>query len=233
MKYVLTLIALGIFHLSFAQVIKVVRQSDQQFRKTKNKAQFHYLESTADTTHITYVATLEVNGLGNPSLYNMYKKMTDQARKMGANAFKLRRYSQATILMEVDLYLASEDAINLNNANKPENTLYVFAGDPFEKTSYYTFEMNGIGKSVKNGTYFMYGLHEGEQIKLKKGAITGTTMWVKWKPGQLPNYYSIHGFTDEAVVKRTTQSESFREGKFVVVDGALGGLLATILEKKE
>ncbi len=232
-KYLLALFTLSILHFSPAQDIKVIRQTDQKFHKTKSKAPFHYLESKIDTTHLTYVATLEVSGLNNPSLFSMYKKMKDQAKKMGANAFKLRKYSQATILLEVDIYKASEDAINVNNASKPENTIYIFGADPFEKTSYHTFEMNGIGKSIKNGTYYKYKLHEGEQIKLKKGTITGTVMWVKWKPGQLPNYYSIHGFTDEVVVKRTTQSESFKTGKFAIVESGLAGLLTNILEEKD
>ena len=93
--------------------------------------------------------------------------------------------------------------------------------------------MNGIGKTIKNGTYYKYELHEGEQVKLKKGTVTGTIMWVKWKPNQMPNYYTIRGFSDQAVVKRTTQSESFKEGKFHNVDTGLAGLLVAVLDEKE
>lgn len=232
-KYLIILLGLVFLQSSFAQEVKVINQSDQNFRKAKAKEAFHYIESTMDTTNLTYVATLEVSGLTNPSLFDMFKKMREQAKKLGANSFKLKRYSLATIHLVADVYKAPPEVLDINNTLKPQNTIFVFAGDPFEKTAYYSFEMNGIGKSVKNGTYFRYALHEGEQVKLKKGNVTGTIMWVKWKPNQMPNYYSIKGFTDETVVKRTAQSESFKEGKFHSVDSGLAGLLVSVLEEKD
>jgi hypothetical protein len=232
-KYLLIVLLINSLTSVLGQDVKIVEQSAERFRKSKPKETFHFLESRMDTTGLTYVATLEVSGLTNPSLFDMFKKLREQAKKLGANSFKLRRYSLATIHLVADVYRAGPDQLDINNTLKAQNTIFIFAGDPFEKSGFYNFEMNGIGKTVKNGTYFKYGLHEGEQIKLKKGSITGTIMWVKWKPNQLPNYYSIRGFSDEAVVKRTSQSESFKEGKFHTVDGALGGLLVSVLEEKD
>lgn len=228
----LLLLSIIVFQVSLAQDVKITKHSDKKFPKTKNKAAFHFLESSLDTTNLTHIATMEVSDLNNPSLYNMYKKMKDQAKRMGGNAFRVSKYSQATILMVVDIYRIPENTIDQNDLKKTENTIYVFAGDPFEKSAYYTFEMNGIGKSVRNGTYFKYGLHQGEQVKLKKGTVTGTIMWVKWKPNQLSHYYSIHGLSDKTVVKRTTQSEAFKEGKFVTIERGLGDLLVSVLEEK-
>ncbi|HEX5171435.1 MAG TPA: hypothetical protein VFW11_19795 [Cyclobacteriaceae bacterium] len=232
-KYLPILLIVMIFGTAAAQDVVVVQKSEKEFRKAKSKEPFQYLESGIDSTRLTYVATLEVSGLNNPSLFDMFKKLKDQAKRLGANSYKLRKYSQATIHIVADVYRAPEEVLDQNKTLKPQNTIFVFAGDPFEKTGYYTFEMNGIGKTVKNGTYYKYTLHEGEQVKLKKGAITGTIMWVKWKPNQLPNYLTIRGFNDEAVVKRTTQSESFKEGKFHTVDSGLAGLLVSVLEEKD
>jgi hypothetical protein len=233
MKNCLLLLSVIIaFQVSSAQDVKITKHSDKNFPKTKNKAAFHYLEPSLDTTNLTHIATMEVSALKNPSLFSMYKKMRDEAKHMGANAFRVKRYSQATLLLVVDVYRISENTIDQNDLKKINNTIYVFAGDPFEKSAYYTFEMNGIGKSVRNGTYYKYGLHQGEQVKLKKGTVTGTIMWVKWQPNQLAHYYSIHGLSDEVVVKRTTQSESFKEGKFVTVERGLGDLLVSIFDEK-
>jgi hypothetical protein len=228
----LLLSAIVAFQVSSAQDVKITKHSDKKFTKSNNKAEFHYLEHSLDTTNLTHIATMEVSALKDPSLFSMYKKMRDDAKRMGANAFRVKKYSQATLLLVVDVYRISENTIDQNNLKKTNNTLYVFAGDPFEKSAYYTFEMNGIGKSVRNGTYYKYGLHQGEQVKLKKGNVTGTIMWVKWQPNQLAHYYSIHGLSDKVVVKRTTQSESFKEGKFVTVERGLGDLLVSILEEK-
>jgi hypothetical protein len=228
----LLLLSIFVFQVSLSQDVKITKHSDKKFPKTKNKAEFHYLEPSLDTTNLTHIATLEVSALKNPSLYGMYKKMRDEAKRMGANAFRVQKYSQATILLIVDVYRVSENIIDQNILKKVNNTIYVFAGDPFDKSTYYNFEMNGIGKSVRNGTYFKYGLHQGEQVKLKKGTVTGTIMWVKWKPNQLAHYYSIYGLSDKAVVKRTAQSESFKEGKFITVERGLGDLLVSVLEEK-
>lgn len=197
------------------------------------KARFHYLEEGLDTTQLSYVARVKVSSPGKPSLFSLYGELESQSKKAGANAFRLLQFDQSAVAITADLYLIGEDEVKRNNMLKPQNTIYVFAGDPYEKITYDAFEFNGGVHNLRNGTYFKYILDEGEKAKLKKGTVTGTTMWITWKPTQLPNYYSVRGFGEKTVVKRTSVSQSSRPGKFIRVEAALGALLTRVLDEKE
>lgn len=218
-----------IAHNVSSQEIAIIDRSEKKFRKVGSKAPFYFVEDDLDTAILSYVARLKIQSQENPSLLVMYARLKSEARKLGANAFRIYRFDQSRIALTVDLYLAQGEAIERNNLLKTMNTVYVFAGDAYEKTSYFAFEFNGSVKTLRNGTFFKYHLREGEQVKLKKGTVTGTTMWIKWKPNQLPHYYSIHGFGKEAVVKRMTVSQASRPTRFITVEGGLGALLSNAL----
>jgi hypothetical protein len=231
MKHIslLILVIFGMLGMAHSQNVEIIYRSSDNLNKIKNKTAFHFIEKGLDSTRLTYVARMKVKASGNPSLASLYSKMKSEGKKLGANAFRLLQFDPADQSLTVDLCLAKEDVINVNNLLKPLNTVTIFAGDIYEKTAYFSFEFNGGVRTLKNGTYFKYKLREGEQAKLKKGTVTGTTMWIKWKPNQLPNYYTIHGFSKEAIVKRTTVSQSSKPGKFMPVEAGLGAMLSVIL----
>ncbi len=191
------------------------------------------MEDDLDTTKLTFVASYEIVSEPKPSLEKIFKVAESAARNAGANAFRLKSISEDYNHTLIDAYFLDETAIQKNWELTDKNVFYVFGGEKYDTPAYYSFECNGAGKTVKNGTYFKYTLKEGEQVKLKKGTLAGTTMWVKWKPNQLPGYFSIHGFTKEVVVKRTTQSQSFRPGKFPAVESSLGAFLVKVLVEKK
>lgn len=211
----------------WAQELHIVRQSGSAFPKLNARETFYFLEETIDTVALPFVACIKVTTKENPSVEALYDKIKGKARELGANAFYLLEHDDASLL--VNLYRANKEALSKNNELKPKNTFYIFAGEKSENKEYYGFELNGASKTIKNGTYFHYTLKEGERVKLKKGTVTGTTMWINWKPDQLPNYYSIHGFHKEPVVKRTTVSTSERPSKFVPIEDGLGALLTRVL----
>ena len=201
-------------------------------RRIGARAPFHYLEEGLDTAQLSYVARVKVSSPVKPSLLPLYGELESQSKKAGANAFRLVQFDQSGVAITADLYFIGEDAVNRNNMLKPPNTIYIFAGDPYEKTTYDAFEFNGGVHNLRNGTFFKYVLDEGEKAKLKKGTVTGTTMWINWKPNQLPSYYSVRGFGEKTVVERTSVSQASRPGKFLDVEPALGALLMRVLEEK-
>ncbi|HEY4655311.1 MAG TPA: hypothetical protein VIH22_12395 [Cyclobacteriaceae bacterium] len=215
-----------------AQTFEILSGSENHLGRVRSKAPFHFVEEDLDTALLTFIARVRITDPVNPSLYALYNGLKSEGKKLGANAFKLRQFDQSGMTIVADLYFARDDVVNRNNLSKPQNTVYVFAGEPYGKTAYFSFEFNSTVRNLKNGTYFRYQLEEGEQAKLKKGTVTGTTMWVKWKPNQLPNYYSIYGFGEKAVVKRTTVSQSARPTRFEPLESALGAMLAAVLTEK-
>lgn len=160
----------------------------------------------------------------------LYRRLESVSKKAGANAFQLVSFDASVVTIVADLYAMSDDMVDRNNMLKPMNTVFVFAGDLYDKTSHDAFEFNGTVQNLRNGTYFSYTLNEGEKAKLKKGTVTGTTMWITWKPNQLPSYYSIRDYGKKNVVKRTTVSQAARPGKFVRVEPALGAMLRTVTD---
>src|SRR5690606_10274027 len=195
------------------------------------KAPFHFVEEGLDTAQLEFVGQLRVTSGSTPSLRSIYRKLETSARKNGANAFRLISFDKPGATLTADLYYLSDDAAARNNMLKAHNTVFVFGGDLYGSTTHDAFEFNGKVQNIRNGTYFKYTLAEGEKAKLMKGTITGTVMWISWKPNQLPSYYSVRAFGDKAVVKRTTVSQSARPGKFIEVDRALGAFLTRVLDE--
>lgn len=200
-------------------------------RKVGFKAAFHFIEDRFDSTKLDYVGRVHVSADGVASLRSMYLALEKRARKNGANAFRLITFDKTNTALVADLYYISDDVVAENNRLKEHNTIYVFGGDLYGPVTRDAFEFNGKVRNVRNGTYFKHTLAEGEKAKLMKGTITGTVMWISWKPNALSSYYSVRDFGEKTVVKRRTVSQSSRPGKFIEVDRALGELLATVLDE--
>ena len=229
-KYLPAALLLLLAIVAQAQDIEFLQRSQKTFTKIKSKASFHYLRDEMDSSALTRVGVFKITAPAMSSIKDIYEKAEDTARKSGANAIRLQHLEKDYSSAIFEAYLLTDQEIVKNQSYIEKNTFFVFAGEQFQSpVSYYTFEINGAAKSLKNGTYFRYTLKEGEQVKLRKGTVTGTIMWVKWRPEQLPNYFTIHGFYDEPAVKRTTVSESTKVGKFKPLDSAFGAFLADVL----
>jgi len=213
--------------IACSQKVEFLRDPVEPAHRVGGTAPFHFIEDGLDTTLLSYVATVKVSAPDKPSVMTLYRTLKSTSRKVGANAFRLIRFDLSAVAITADLYFMGDDVVDKNNMLKPQNTIYVFAGDLYEKTAYDAFEFNGTVQNLRNGTFFMHRLHEGEKAKLKKGTVTGTTMWIAWKPNQLPAYYSIRGLDKKTVVKRNNVSRSAKPGRFAKLEPALGAMLAT------
>lgn len=217
---------------AFAQELRTLATGTQNLKKLKSKEVFNFMNDGMDTTSLTYVATYEVQSPAKASIEKIYSVAQKEARNAGANTLRLKSISEDYSITVFEAYAMDADAVQINRNLSEKNVFYIFGGEKYDAPAYYSFEFNGAGKTIKNGTYFKYTLKEGEQVKLKKGTVSGTIMWVKWIQNQMPSYFSIHGYVDEPVVKRTTQSQSFRPGKFPHVESSLGAFLSKVLVEK-
>lgn len=233
MRLVILVSLVVTFASASAQQIAILKEGIKNLSRQKTDAPFYFLEPGIDTSKLSFIGAWQLSPSENRLVEPMYKKLKEQAKKIGANAFRLRNFDAANFMMTVEVYFVGDRSVEQNELLKPANIIYLFAGEPNEKTEYYSFEFNGAPKSIKNGTYYKYTLREGEQVKLKKGTVTGTVMWVKWKPEPSSHYLSIHGFYNEPVVKRTTVNESFKTGKFTPIEEPLGRLLTFVLTPVE
>ncbi|MFO7256533.1 MAG: hypothetical protein DIU61_002500 [Bacteroidota bacterium] len=199
-------------------------------KKLGLKSPFHFIEEKLDTAELDYIGRVRVTPGSVASLRSMYLALEKQAKKNGANAFRLISFDRPGTAIIADLYFLSDDTVARNNMLKAHNTVYVFGGDLYGPETHDAFEFNGQVRNIRNGTFFKYKLREGEKVKLTKGTITGTVMWISWKPNQLPAYYSVRDFGEKAVVKRTEVSQAAKPSKFIELDRALGALLVAVLD---
>lgn len=232
MKFLFSNLFLLAALIAHAQDLRVIDKSAVEHTKTKSNDPFFFVSDEQDTTELEYVATYQITSLPKSFVEKIYDAAEGQAKKDGANGLRLMSISDDYTNAVFTAYQLNEEAINRNKILTPKNIVYVFAGEKYDDATYHTFEFNGAGKSIKNGTFFKYTLKEGEQAKLRKGTVAGTIMWAKWHPQGLPTYVSINGFYKPPVVKRTTQSPSVKQGKFYTVNNALGAFLVKVLKEK-
>lgn len=219
--------------IAYSQKVEFLRDPVVPARRVGGTAPFHFVEDGLDTTLLSYVASVKVSAPDKPSVLALYRTLKSTSRKIGANAFRLLRFDPSGVAITADLYFITDDMVDNNNMLKPKNTIYVFAGDFYQKTSTNdAFEFNGTVQNLRNGTFFVYSLQEGEKAKLKKGTVTGTTMWITWKPNQLPAYYSIRELDKKTVAKRNNASRPAKPGRFTKLEPALGALLGTVVSSQ-
>ena len=217
------------FGVANSQEITIVSKASDSFARQKSDTDIEYLERGIDTAKLTFVATVKLAMPSGKGVADAYDLLSKEARALGANSYMISHINEDHTDATLQLYLVSEKILSYNNGLKPQNTFYIFGHDRDGAESYDHFELNGAAQSLRNGTYFKYELKRGEQVKLRKGTVTGTTMWIKWKPDQQAGYHSLSGFYKHPVVKRTAVTQADKPGKFLPVESSLGRSLTSVL----
>jgi hypothetical protein len=179
-----------------SQHVKVINKAE--IKNLPEGKKYAFIEPTTDTSQIQFVATIigkDKNRKKN--IESLYFEIRKAANKLGANCYKLRTFARDTLNHEtvliLDSYYASEDILNQNTANHEYNVVFIF-GEEREDEKTISFDLNGVSKEIKAGTYYKITLKEGEEIKVKKGGLIGDALSLSWEKDKQPSFYTLSGF---------------------------------------
>lgn len=238
MKRILLLaIALPLFNITFAQQIELLKEGSS-LPKVKQPVEFHFLHHDVDTTTMIFVGRFRAYGVDTRStIEDFYNSIRTEAKKNGANSFKLVRVSraEATVVGELvlDTYFSSEAVVTESSALKERNAVYVFASEMKSNDKTTAYKVNNERKELAGGRYVRYDLPIGSEIKISKGGISGATAWFTGKEDKPAVYVSLTGMGVGPGVSPTGNGVgiSLNSGRITPMDRGLGELLTIALEE--
>lgn len=215
---------------AFAQKVEVTAETG--FRPPTKSRAFIFWEAATDTTLLTPVATLNITGIGpDADIEMLFERLKLKAQMSGANAFKPVAFTAEPRKMSLSLktYYASPDAIQANTANQEKNVVYVF-GNISESGKAAFFQLNDNRQEIPAGTFYRHIFEEGQQVKISKGSLAGTTAVLKAQKDEPALFLSLSGFKATPAVIGGASSMVFSAGGLTPLNKSLGRLLVTLLK---
>jgi len=235
-KITITFLYLIITVFGVAQRVEILSKSDLKLPAHNNEVAF--IEPQTDTAALQFVATFKATGKDSMSnggdLYLLIKK---EAKKVGANCFKLREFSRDSLnkpIILLDSYYANDTIFNMNNSYHEKNVVFVFC-DERASDVMFSLKVNNEKRTFKSGTFLKFNLKEGEELKLNKGGFSGTTAKFKYKKDKDAVYLSFSGFGlgGGSMPPPGTIGMSFNTGRMREMQEDYGQLLTLILKQSD
>jgi hypothetical protein len=158
--------------------------------------EFIYMNPMTDMSESIPVATLKsIGSQDNPVL--LYDLIKSAAQKVGANSFKLvkfDKYEDQTAELTLATFYTNDSILGVNFKNIEKNKAYIFGDQNMLGTNSQSCKVNGKKYDVLPGHFLAFPVMPGENIEIKKGGLTGTTMIVEGKMGKPSRFYSLSGF---------------------------------------
>lgn len=178
---------------AYSQNIDILRQSDAFERKGKQRS-FIFWNNPADTAGLEYVATLSSKGsaMGGSSLWELWVHAGNRSNRMGANVFIFRSFTDSDSTrpeLIVDLYLATEEALQRNTAREEKNVVYLFGN----KGKAMSVKVNQEQKDIPANGVLRYEVPAGSELQLSKGGAMGAWRTVKGEENKAALYFSVSG----------------------------------------
>lgn len=190
MKRIIFLLLL--FHFSFPlfsqPLSREIRSQDSNFL---------FIPSAMDTSSLRYIRTLQGTLKIKEEISELYLLLKAEARKLGANCYKLRGFvrndTSRTMTLTLAVYFADELQRNIIVNNQESNQIYLFSDDKFNKNKSF-FRLNGEKVIIRSGSYFKYSLAQEETVKISKGGVAGARFTVNWEEEGPSRFCTIDGF---------------------------------------
>lgn len=234
MKQLNLLFFLSLSIIAKCQNVELIAKSNYAPVNEKQKA-FCFIDNKIDTTNFIYIATYKafIGKSKKDNISNSFFLIRKMANKIGANSFCLKSFesdSSGILNFVLDTYQTNDATLELNFANQPKNKVYIFCDEkPTNET--YSIKINNEKTEFKSGTFLSYELKEGQELKLNKGGLTGTTVWVKYQKDKPASFFTITGLgLGGAIPPPGTVGLSFNTGRFNSIDAGLGLLLIKFLK---
>jgi hypothetical protein len=235
MKYpVLIVVAALLSGSTIAQNVEVIQSSGDLPPSTDEF--FSFIESTTDTTAITYIGRLKVSATGpQSSIANLYQALDKKAHAMGADAFKLREYRRDTTTnsstLVLDIFFMNDSMRVFNFDSHVKNVIFVFGSEKRSDRSM-SFRIDNEKKEVAGGTYYRHQNPQGKETKISKGGITGAAAWIRWKENKPSTFVTLSGF-GLAGGNVPAGTVGFNTGRLNFINGDLGHLMIEIIDRKK
>jgi len=171
-------------------------QNDIEARRNST-APFLYIPAAMETGSFRYVRTLQGSLKYGEEIYSLYKILRTEAKKLGANCYKLRSFvrNDTTKMMTLTMAVFFADELQriIISNNQETNCLFLFSDDMFnnKKTS---FELNDSNITVASGCYYKYVIQQNEEIKVRKGGFVGDKFKTKWEIDGPSRFLTVEGF---------------------------------------
>jgi len=217
----------------FAQAVVFVEINDT-VQKPKYQ-EFVFLNDNTDISGAVRVATLKAIGSQDDPvlLYNLIK---DQAQKVGANSFRLAKidkFPDQTAELMLETFYANDSILGVNFNNIEKNNAYLFGDLNFLETRTQSCKVNGEKYDLKAGHYLKFAVMPGENLKIAKGGITGTSLTVQGESGKPSKFYCLKGFQITGASGSANHvGVNFSSGDIGHVDQDLALLLTRIFEEQ-
>jgi hypothetical protein len=181
-----------------AQQLEVLKKTDSVFKEVRADAGFPLIDSPAGDPGIRFVASIRASmkkrSGPNIDLNVMKDEIGKMAKKWGANSYSVREYllsdSSAYIILTLDTYLSSEQALKMREDQRPTNILYVAIDPNWYNRGIFRFRFNKEKISLGYREYFVYSTRAGDKISLKKGIAGQDISVFGGMPAVMEYYYS-------------------------------------------
>nr|WP_295863349.1 hypothetical protein [uncultured Chitinophaga sp.] len=178
---------------AFSQNIDILSRSDTFERKGKQRS-FIFWNNPADSAGLEYVATLSSKGsaMGGNSLWELWIHAGNRSNRMGSNVFIFRSFTDSDSTrpeLVVDLYLATEEALQRNTAREEKNVVYLFGN----KGKAMSVKVNAEQKDIPANGTLRYEVPAGSELKLSKGGAMGAWRNIRGEENKAALYFSVSG----------------------------------------
>lgn len=196
---------------------------------------FAFIETATDSVNYSFVGTYQITEKKHEgNITNLFFLIAAQAKKNGANCFKLHSYerndslNQATLVLDTYYWNDSSRLINFNNHE--QNCIYIFGAERTNDSSSVSFKIDNEKKTLRSGTYYKSVRTEGKKVKISKGGVTGMMLFYTLE-GSKPNIFlTLSGLGLGGMsVPGGMIGASINTGRITPVQGNLGCLLKVLL----
>ena len=230
---------IGIIPL-WGQNVTVVEQNEA-FAGSKKQKEFYYIEKDFPLTDDRWIATLEgfCTNTKKSNLEHLFYDFWNTANAMGANAFFIEDFSNATdtISVIISIFDLTEEELDDNYELYSCNKIYVFgdliASNFKTKTpKSRNIKINNEKIKIYPLSYYKYQSAIGEKVNISIGGFTGSSYTRKGEAGKISVYLSLGGGTVRpAVTPMGGVGINFNTGNIYPLNMNFGQFLAEILKE--
>ncbi|MBL0359370.1 MAG: hypothetical protein IPP72_22025 [Chitinophagaceae bacterium] len=223
--------------LGLSQKVEVLKSSGKT--NLPLAEDFAFIEPKTDTVNYSFVSTYRVVGKKNEgNVTNLFFLISAQAKKDGANCFKLNSYERNDSLNEatliLDTYFWNDSARLINFNNHEQNCIYIFGSERANDNSSISFKIDNEKKTLRPGTYYKYVRTEGRKVKISKGGITGMTVFYTLEGNKPDIFLTLTGLGLGGMpIPDGMIGTSFNTGRITPIQGDLGCLLKVLLVQSD
>ncbi|NML40264.1 hypothetical protein HHL17_23900 [Chitinophaga sp. G-6-1-13] len=217
---------------AYSQNIDILSRSDTFERKGKHR-DFIYWNNPSDSAGLEYVATLSSKGsaMGGSSLWEIWSHAGNRSTRMGSNVFIFRSFTDSDSTkpeLIVDLYLATDEALQRNAGREEKNVVYLFGN----KGKAMSVKVNAEQKDIPANGVLRYEVPAGEELKLSKGGATGAWRSIKGEACKAALYFSISGpGLGGAVPPAGSVGISFNSGRITEMNPHFARMMLTVQQQ--